>query len=155
MPNKRNSIAKVGYDVVSFSDTGEPSVDRPEIRDLLRFLAGRPAIGPPLLTVHETAAILRCSVSCLNKWRSLGQGPVFVRVGAAIRYRASDLAAYVADRTRISTSEATSPAKIENPDRREVVGVFRAVNTAPASAATSGDSDAQRSKDCRGLRQRP
>ena len=110
MPNKRNSIVKVGYDVDSFSDTGEPSVDTPEIRDLLRFLAGRPAIGPPLLTVHETAAILRCSISALNKWRLVGRGPPFVRIGGRIRYRASDLATYVAHQTRLSASAEVPPA---------------------------------------------
>jgi hypothetical protein len=57
-----------------------------------------------LLTVGEAAAILRCSVSSLNKWRLRGSGPKFLYVGRRVRYRAADLAAFIAASTRFSTS---------------------------------------------------
>jgi excisionase family DNA binding protein len=59
----------------------------------------------PLLTVQEVAAVLRCSVSTLNKWRLIGRGPSFVRVGARVRYRPTDIAVYVAAQTFNSTLE--------------------------------------------------
>jgi hypothetical protein len=71
-------------------------------------LADEPAMSP-LLTGREAAAILRCSVSSLNKWRVTGLGPRFVRVGSRVRYRRVDLAAYLAERVRNSTSATTSP----------------------------------------------
>ena len=86
-----------------------------EALDSLDFLTGRPATGPPLLTVQEVAAILRCSASSLNKWRLSGLGPKFVRVGARVRYRPADVVAYLTKQTRRSTSETvntqTAPAK--------------------------------------------
>ncbi len=57
-----------------------------------------------LLTVQEAADVLRCSVSSLDKWRLTGNGPQFVKVGARVRYRPADVAAYVARATRLSTS---------------------------------------------------
>jgi predicted DNA-binding transcriptional regulator AlpA len=81
-----NSIRKVGFDVVSFAD------------------ATAHTLGP-FLTVQQVAALLQCSVSSLNKWRVFGGGPRFVRVGSRVRYRPSDIAAFVAEQTRSSTSE--------------------------------------------------
>ena len=58
-----------------------------------------------LLTVGETAALLRCSIHALNKWRLTGSGPRFVYVGRRVRYRRADLASFVANSTRRSTSD--------------------------------------------------
>jgi len=112
MPAKRNTVAKVGKGVVTFGGDDERGLpnkrgqdageDNPEALD---FLSGRPATAPPLLTVQEVAAILRCSVSSLNKWRLLGRGPRFVRVGSRVRYVPSDVIAYVREQTRSSTSQ--------------------------------------------------
>jgi predicted site-specific integrase-resolvase len=57
-----------------------------------------------LFTVSETARHLRVSVSSLNKWRGEGGGPRYVLIGRRIRYRPSDIAAYVREQTRTSTS---------------------------------------------------
>ena len=65
-----------------------------------------------LLTTKETAALLRCSISALNKWRVRGDGPRFVRLGGRVRYRRADLTRYIADRTRASTSAMSAPAAI-------------------------------------------
>lgn len=51
-----------------------------------------------LLDTDETAAICGLSSRTLRTWRSdgSGKGPAFVRVGAAIRYRASDVQTWIA-----------------------------------------------------------
>jgi excisionase family DNA binding protein len=85
--SKKNAIAKIGRDVVSFDGAG------------LDYL----------LTVEEVAGLLRCSVSSLNKWRLTGGGPPFVRVGSRVRYRTADLNTYIARRTATSTSAETPP----------------------------------------------
>ena len=92
MPKKRNAIAKVGYDVVSFGGDGKAR-NLAEQADPLDFLT-RSATAP-LMTVQEVAAILRCSVSSLNKWRLTGLGPKFVRVGARVRYQPRDVATFI------------------------------------------------------------
>jgi hypothetical protein len=61
-----------------------------------------------LLTVQEAAALLKCSVSALNKWRIVGLGPPFVRIASCVRYRERDIAEYLAGQLRVSTS-ATNP----------------------------------------------
>lgn len=58
-----------------------------------------------LMTTQEAAAYVRLSPSLLNKLRLTGGGPVFVRLaGRAIRYRQSDLDAWVAASAMASTS---------------------------------------------------
>jgi hypothetical protein len=113
---RKNSITKIGYDLASFAQPTErdnaPPDREPSIlaearhRQLLDLLAGRPATGPPaLLTTEEVAALLRLSISILNKWRLAGRGPVFVKVGNRVRYRPADVVAYVIAQTRTSTSQ--------------------------------------------------
>jgi predicted DNA-binding transcriptional regulator AlpA len=63
-----------------------------------------------LLKVGEAAELLSCSVSSLNKWRITGNGPRFVYIGNRIRYRTSEIAAYINRRTRASTSASEAPA---------------------------------------------
>jgi hypothetical protein len=99
----RNTVAKIGVDVVSFDGEARTLDEQPDPLDLL---TKSPSTGPPLLVVQEVAAILRCSVSSLNKWRLSGRGPKFVRVGARVRYRPRDVATFITDQTRISTSKA-------------------------------------------------
>jgi hypothetical protein len=84
-------------------------VDQQQGGTSLNFLIGRPATGPlALLTTAEVAALLRLSVSILNKWRLAGRGPQFVKVGTRVRYRLHDVAIFIAASTRGSTS-ATGP----------------------------------------------
>jgi hypothetical protein len=106
--SKINTIAKAGFDVVSFTGDGVAVPLEERHRRLLdHFLTGHPSTGPPvLLTVGEVAALLRCSISSLNKWRCLGGGPDFVKVGSRVRYRLTDIATWVKDETRSSTSAA-------------------------------------------------
>ena len=51
------------------------------------------------LTVVEAASYLGLAVSTLNKWRSYGGGPRFMRLGRAIRYRQSVLDTYLIEQT--------------------------------------------------------
>jgi excisionase family DNA binding protein len=57
-----------------------------------------------LWTVSEAANALGVSVSSLNKWRTTGEGPPFVRLGQRVRYRPADIECWLATQTRISTS---------------------------------------------------
>jgi predicted DNA-binding transcriptional regulator AlpA len=60
----------------------------------------------PLVCEKEAAALLSISASTLRRWRSRGAGPTYVRVGGrpgcAIRFRESDILAWIASNT-IST----------------------------------------------------
>lgn len=58
-----------------------------------------------LLTVSEAARWLKLSESFLNKARLTGEGPRYVRLGRAVRYRGEDLEAWTAARLARSTSE--------------------------------------------------
>jgi len=49
----------------------------------------------PLLDVREAAKQLRVTKACLDAWRCRGKGPAVVRMGRLIRYRRSDLLAFV------------------------------------------------------------
>ncbi|WP_310569324.1 helix-turn-helix domain-containing protein [Gemmatimonas sp.] len=62
----------------------------------------------PFLTAVDAARFLGLSVRTLNNWRWLGggRGPEFHRIGTAIRYRRSDLEAWLSKRRFHSTSEA-------------------------------------------------
>jgi predicted DNA-binding transcriptional regulator AlpA len=109
MPSKKPAILKSGYEILTFADNTAVAVADPITRDAFDLLARGPRGPPILLTVQEVARLLRCSVSSLNKWRLTGQGPRFVRVGSRVRYRPTDIAAYVADQTRASTSAEKPP----------------------------------------------
>ncbi len=64
-----------------------------------------------LLSEKETAKLLGFSIRSLQKWRTTGEGPLFVRVSArAIRYRREDLNRWIEERIRTST---TDPAHAE------------------------------------------
>jgi excisionase family DNA binding protein len=85
--------------------TTVPKHTDPNAIDVISFAERPPTLGA-FLTVTEVAALLRCSKSSLDKWRLSGAGPKFVRVGSRIRYRAVDVAEFVAVQTRRSTSAA-------------------------------------------------
>ncbi|ARP98244.1 helix-turn-helix domain-containing protein [Pseudorhodoplanes sinuspersici] len=55
----------------------------------------KPRQSDDLLNEIEASDILRVSVRTLQSWRCGGAGPAFIRIGRAIRYRYSDLLAYV------------------------------------------------------------
>ena len=58
-----------------------------------------------LLTPKDAANFLRVSVSWLAKARMRGDGPPYVKLGRAIRYREGALLQWLRSRQRLSTSE--------------------------------------------------
>lgn len=56
--------------------------------------------GEQLLAPAEVSRWLRIPVGTLYRWRSNGSGPPAIRVGRHLRYRASDLRAWLEDRER-------------------------------------------------------
>lgn len=58
-----------------------------------------------VFTVTEAANHLGLAVSTLNKWRCLGGGPQYLKLGKAVRYRRTDLDTYLDRRNVTSTSQ--------------------------------------------------
>ncbi len=59
-----------------------------------------------LLDTQAAAQMLRIAASTLEKKRVYGGGPRFVKISRSVRYRPSDLSAWVAENLRQSTSVA-------------------------------------------------
>jgi predicted DNA-binding transcriptional regulator AlpA len=58
-----------------------------------------------LLDQNEAARLLGLSVRTLERHRVTGTGPRFTRIGRLVRYRSCDLADFVEQNLRTSTSE--------------------------------------------------
>ena len=63
-----------------------------------------------LLTEIEVAKLLSIRPTTLRRWRWLGRGPSFVKVGAAVRYDPNDVSAFIEAGRRTSTSDLGSEA---------------------------------------------
>jgi predicted DNA-binding transcriptional regulator AlpA len=48
-----------------------------------------------LLNEHDIAHLTRMSVASVRRWRLLGQGPKYIKIGAAVRYRAEDVSVWL------------------------------------------------------------
>ena len=48
---------------------------------------------------EEAAEILGVSPRTMEAWRQCGEGPVYIHVGRRVRYRISDLEAFVTEKT--------------------------------------------------------
>ena len=59
-----------------------------------------------LLTEEQVADQLSITTNTLRKWRWLGKGPAFIKIGAAVRYEADTLATFIKSNVKTSTSEA-------------------------------------------------
>jgi predicted DNA-binding transcriptional regulator AlpA len=59
-----------------------------------------------MLRVSEAANFVGLSVSYLNKIRVLGGSPRYIKAGRAVLYDPRDLESWLADRRRVSTSDA-------------------------------------------------
>ncbi len=67
--------------------------------------------GPPALSVRShvdtrrAAELIGMSGRTLEKWRSEGTGPPFLKLGRRVLYSLADLETWVRSRRRLSTSE--------------------------------------------------
>jgi predicted DNA-binding transcriptional regulator AlpA len=60
-----------------------------------------------LLNEYDVARITGLSVASVRRWRLLRQGPRYLKIGAAVRYRSDDLDAWLASRP--TGGEAAAP----------------------------------------------
>jgi len=60
---------------------------------------------PDVLTTPEAAKYVRLSKPTLERFRISGDGPAYIKLGAAVRYRQADLDAWLESRLTRSTSE--------------------------------------------------
>jgi predicted DNA-binding transcriptional regulator AlpA len=51
-----------------------------------------------LLNEHDVARITGLSVASVRRWRLLRQGPKYLKIGAAVRYRPEDISAWLKSR---------------------------------------------------------
>ncbi|MBZ5604447.1 MAG: helix-turn-helix domain-containing protein [Acidobacteriia bacterium] len=51
-----------------------------------------------LLNEHDVSRITGLSVASVRRWRLLRQGPRFLKIGSAVRYRREDVASWLATR---------------------------------------------------------
>jgi predicted DNA-binding transcriptional regulator AlpA len=51
-----------------------------------------------LLNEYDVARITGLSVASVRRWRLLKQGPTYMKIGSAVRYRAADLARWLETR---------------------------------------------------------
>ena len=63
-----------------------------------------------VLKEAEAAYLLNLKVGTLRRWRWSGHGPPFCKLHGAVRYRQSDLEAYIEAQIRHSTSDTGQPA---------------------------------------------
>ena len=69
-----------------------------------------PFASSPCLTPQGTADYLRTGVRTLERWRHVGGGPVFVKIGRKVAYRLTDIQSYLDQQRRTHTGASTSPA---------------------------------------------
>lgn len=70
-----------------------------------------PEVSPsPALRTTEAAAYLNLQPATLEQWRWNGKGPSFIKLGRSVRYRQSDLDAFLEARVFTSTTEAQAAA---------------------------------------------
>ena len=58
-----------------------------------------------MFRTNQAAGYIGLTKSTLEAWRCRGSGPVFVKMGKAVRYRKEDLDAFLNSRLRTSTSQ--------------------------------------------------
>lgn len=58
-----------------------------------------------ILTTEEAANLCRLSVPTFERYRLHGDGPTYLKLGRAVRYRVEDVEAWLASRLTRSTKE--------------------------------------------------
>jgi predicted DNA-binding transcriptional regulator AlpA len=51
-----------------------------------------------LMTEHDVARVTGLSVASVRRWRLLRQGPKYLKIGAAVRYKPEDISAWLESR---------------------------------------------------------
>lgn len=61
---------------------------------------GEQTLSSPLnlLNDRDVARITRMSLASVRRWRLLGTGPRFLKLGSSVRYKAEDVAAWINSR---------------------------------------------------------
>lgn len=83
-----------------------------------------------LLTAEEAAGYLRANIRTLERRRTVGGGPSFVKIGHRVCYDLADLRAWVAQQRRAHTGEP-APASLHR-------GICSENSAAPANAVGGG-----------------
>ena len=74
-----------------------------------------------ILTTDQAAARLALGRSTLEKWRCVGNGPKFIKLGTRrVGYHTDDVDAWIASRRRASTSEIETRPGPGRPRNRAV-----------------------------------
>jgi len=59
------------------------------------FYSGSQSSLKSLLTEREVARLTAMSVASVRRWRLLRKGPVYVKIGSAVRYRPEDISTWL------------------------------------------------------------
>jgi predicted DNA-binding transcriptional regulator AlpA len=51
-----------------------------------------------LLTEHDVARVTGLSIASVRRWRLLRQGPRYIKIGAAVRYKPEDISLWLESR---------------------------------------------------------
>jgi len=82
------------------------------------------ALSSPLLTQHQAAEYLNTTGPTLQRWRSMGYGPAFLKVGRRVAYSKPDLYTWLLGQRHTSTRAPTVDPRSEVhrvvPDHREL-----------------------------------
>jgi predicted DNA-binding transcriptional regulator AlpA len=57
-----------------------------------------PSTLEELLTERDVSRVTGLSVSSVRRWRLIRQGPRYIKIGSAVRYRTRDVAAWLESR---------------------------------------------------------
>ena len=60
----------------------------------------------PIYRTPEAASLLKSNPRTLERWRTTGDGPTFVKLGRRVAYRLSDLQVFVNERLRQHTGQS-------------------------------------------------
>ena len=89
----------------------EPSP--PDVSSRGHFSLEKHVASERYLTPKEAAAHIKSSTSTLSKRRLTGDGPAFVRIGRAVRYRQADLDAWMEASTALRSTQRRSGGRAE------------------------------------------
>lgn len=108
IPRRKLSIhqrRKVAQALAKIVDAFDGQLDSPVLADVLQRNASNAYLGQVVLSARDAAKYLGLAPKTLAMWRWKGVGgPPFLKHGSKVVYRRSDLAAFLHDAERTSTS---------------------------------------------------